>query len=47
VLLQSPIHCTRCARRRCDKDRQCRDTIKVDTVMAGVVKQMEGELNGE
>jgi heptosyltransferase I len=47
VLIQSPMHCTRCARRHCDKDRQCRDTIKVDTVMAGVVKQMEGELDGE
>jgi heptosyltransferase-1 len=38
VVIQSPIHCTRCFRTRCDKDAQCRDTIKVDAVLAGIEK---------
>ena len=36
VVIQSPMHCTRCFRTRCDKDAQCRDTIKVETVLAGI-----------
>jgi heptosyltransferase I len=36
IVIQSPIHCTRCLRERCDKDAQCRTTIKVDTVLAGI-----------
>lgn len=36
VLLQSPMHCARCLRDNCDKDLQCRDTIKVEAVLAGV-----------
>ena len=36
VLIQSPIHCTRCFRIRCDKDQQCRGTIKVETMLAGI-----------
>lgn len=38
VVIQSPIHCTRCFRTRCDKDEQCRGTIKVEAVLAGVEK---------
>jgi len=38
VVIQSPIHCTRCFRASCDKDLQCRDTIKVAAVLAGVEK---------
>ena len=38
VLIQSPMHCARCFRSHCDKDLQCRDTIKVETVLAGVEK---------
>jgi heptosyltransferase I len=38
VVVQSPMHCTRCLRIRCDKDSQCRDTVKVDAVLAGVEK---------
>jgi heptosyltransferase I len=38
VVIQSPMHCTRCFRTRCDKDSQCRDTIKVEAVLAGVEK---------
>ena len=36
VVIQSPMHCTRCFRTRCDKDAQCRDTIKVEAVLAGI-----------
>jgi heptosyltransferase-1 len=38
VVLQSPMHCTRCLRTHCDKDLQCRDTVKVEAVLAGVEK---------
>jgi heptosyltransferase I len=47
VVIQSPMHCSRCRRSRCDKDLQCRETIKVDRVLAGVVQQMEGELDAD
>ena len=36
VVIQSPMHCTRCFRTSCDKDSQCRDTIKVEAVLAGI-----------
>ena len=36
VVIQSPMHCTRCFRTRCDKDAQCRETIKIETVLAGI-----------
>jgi heptosyltransferase I len=36
VVIQSPMHCTRCFRTRCDQDLQCRDTIKVAAVLAGI-----------
>jgi heptosyltransferase I len=36
VVIQSPMHCTRCFRTRCDKDAQCRDTIKVADIMKGI-----------
>lgn len=38
VVIQSPMHCTRCLRTRCDKDLQCRDTIKVEAVLSAVEK---------
>ena len=38
VVIQSPMHCVRCFRTHCDKDLQCRDTIKVEAVLAGVEK---------
>jgi len=38
VVVQSPMHCTRCFRTRCDKDDQCRDTIKVEMLLAGIEK---------
>ncbi|HBG05006.1 MAG: lipopolysaccharide heptosyltransferase I [Geobacteraceae bacterium GWC2_58_44] len=38
VVIQSPMHCARCLRNRCDKDLQCRDTVKVESVLAGVEK---------
>lgn len=36
VVVQSPIHCTRCMRTHCDKDVQCRSTIKVEALLAGI-----------
>jgi len=36
VVIQSPMHCTRCFRTSCDKDAQCRDSIKVEAVLAGI-----------
>lgn len=41
VVIQSPMHCTRCFRTRCDKDLQCRDTIKVEAVLAGINRLLE------
>lgn len=38
VVLQSPMHCTKCFRTSCDKDAQCRDSIKVEAVLAGIKK---------
>jgi heptosyltransferase I len=38
VVIQSPMHCARCQRKNCDKDLQCRDTVKVEAVLAGVEK---------
>ena len=42
VVIQSPMHCTRCFRTRCDQDAQCRETIKVQTVLAGVDALLAG-----
>ncbi|MCM0082807.1 lipopolysaccharide heptosyltransferase I [Geomonas sp. Red32] len=36
VVIQSPMHCTRCFKTSCDKDAQCRDSIKVQAVLAAV-----------
>ncbi|ACH37874.1 ADP-heptose--lipopolysaccharide heptosyltransferase [Citrifermentans bemidjiense Bem] len=38
VVLQSPMHCTKCFRTKCDKDAQCSDSIKVEAVLAGIKK---------
>ncbi len=38
VVIQSPLHCTRCFRTRCDKDAMCRNSIKVEAVFAGIVR---------
>ena len=42
VVIQSPMHCTKCFRTRCDKDEECRRTIKVEAVLAGVEKLLGG-----
>jgi len=36
-VIQSPLHCTRCFRTRCDDDAKCRESISVEKVMAGIV----------
>lgn len=35
--IQSPIHCNGCLRSRCDKDQQCRGTIKAEAMMSFIV----------
>ncbi len=37
VIVQSPLHCSKCARKQCDKDRECSESITVAAVMKGVV----------
>lgn len=36
MVVQSPMHCARCFRTRCDKDAQCRDSIKVEMLIAAI-----------
>jgi heptosyltransferase-1 len=36
VTIQAPLSCTRCARRECPRDRECRLSIGVDQVLAGI-----------
>jgi heptosyltransferase I len=38
IILQSPMHCTKCARKQCDQDRECSLSIKVEPVLAGIAK---------
>lgn len=38
VTIQSPLSCTRCARKECDRDEECRESITVEMVMAGIAK---------
>ncbi|MBJ6801697.1 lipopolysaccharide heptosyltransferase I [Geomonas propionica] len=38
VALQSPMHCAGCLRAYCDKDAKCRDSIKVEAVLAGITR---------
>ena len=38
AILQSPMHCTKCARKQCDQDKECSASIKVEAVLAGIVK---------
>jgi heptosyltransferase-1 len=36
VVIQSPMHCTKCFRTSCDQDKACRASIKVDAVLKGI-----------
>ena len=36
AIVQAPIHCTACFRTNCDKDDECRHSIKVETLMAAI-----------
>ncbi len=36
IIVQSPLSCTRCFRTSCDKDIECRDSISVDAILAGI-----------
>jgi heptosyltransferase-1 len=35
-LLQSPLHCSTCLRKECDRDRQCRESITAEALMKGI-----------
>jgi heptosyltransferase I len=38
VIVQSPFPCTRCFRTSCHKDSECRNSITVDAILAGIKK---------
>ena len=42
-LLQSPLHCCACLRKECDRDLQCRESIRPDAIMAGIERLFPGE----
>ncbi len=42
VIVQSPLHCARCFRTACDKDDQCRRSIAVSEMFAGIEKVLGG-----
>jgi len=35
-IVQSPLSCSRCARKECDKDAECRASITVEALLSGV-----------
>lgn len=35
-LLQSPLHCRACLRKECDRDLQCRESVKAEELMKGI-----------
>ncbi len=36
VHVQAPLHCRACLRKECDRDRQCRESIKAEALMKGI-----------
>jgi heptosyltransferase I len=38
VIVQSPLSCARCFRTRCDRDEECRASIKPQAILAGIAK---------
>jgi heptosyltransferase-1 len=36
VTIQSPLSCTRCGRKECDRDEECRESITVEMVLTGI-----------
>jgi heptosyltransferase-1 len=36
VIIQSPLHCARCFRTSCDKDQECRESIKSEALLKGI-----------
>jgi heptosyltransferase-1 len=36
VIIQSPLHCAKCFRTACDKDAECRESIKAEALMKGI-----------
>lgn len=42
VIVQSPLPCTRCYRTSCPKDEECRASITVDAMMAGIERLLRG-----
>lgn len=41
VIVQSPLHCARCFRTACDKDAECRRSIGVGDMFAGIEKVLK------
>lgn len=41
VRIQTPFHCKACLRKECDKDRECRESIKPAAIMAGIEKLLK------
>ncbi len=41
LIVQSPLSCTRCLRKACDRDEECRRSIKVDSVMNAIITAMD------
>ena len=44
VVIQSPMHCAKCFRTRCDKDAECRESIRVEAVLEGVGKLLSRQV---
>jgi heptosyltransferase-1 len=40
VVVQAPMECSRCMRRSCDRDRDCRESIGVETLFRGIQRLM-------
>jgi len=36
IIVQSPLPCTRCFRTSCERDGECRDSIRPETILAGM-----------
>ena len=36
VIIQSPLHCAKCFRTQCDRDEECRRSIKVESILSAI-----------
>lgn len=42
IHVQSPFHCRGCLRKECDRDRECRESIRPEMLMRGIEKLLKG-----